>query len=239
MADEKSLADLVVGDRFWLGYAQELVNAAVSAPDRRAEQLTNTITWFWSIYSATVLVVLTIRTPSLGLAIPLGLPVVLLIAAYWLASCVRAPILLEFDPRVPAEIEASHHAAVAKKNSLLGWAEIFTGLSAVCVGVAIVAALLSAGPAKPELYGYVGPEAPGKLLFGGEFAKQAVVRVNVQPVVATPATAKDLAKVYRASDTGELRDELDVPESKSYRVTAAWNEDKVEKTIAIDVKRGE
>ena len=56
---------------------------------------------------------------------------------------------------------------------------------------------------------------------------------------AEPSTHFLLAKVYRASDTGELRDELDVPESKSYRVTAAWNEDKVEKTIAIDVKRGE
>jgi hypothetical protein len=239
MAEEKSLADLMVGDRFWLGYAQELVRAAVSAPDRRAEQLTNAIAWFWSIYSAAVLVIFTAQKPSLAISVPLALPVILLILAYWLASRVRAPIRIEFDPRVPSEIETIHHEAAAQKNRMLSWAEGVTGLAGACVVVAVVLALSGTASAKPDFYGYADRQASSKLVLGGSFPKLSVLRVHVQPGGSASTSANDMSMVYRASEYGELQARLDVPQADSYRVTVGWKEEKIEKTITIQVNRGE
>ena len=239
MADEKPLADLVVGDRFWLGYAQEMVKAAVSARDRRAEQLTNGIAWFWTVYSAAALVILTTRTPAppLVVFVLLALPMVLLIVAYYVASMVRAPIRIEFDPRVPAEIEAAHRQAVLHKIRALTIAERVTGLAVVCVVVGILFALTTAAPPKTDLQGYVGGQGSDKLLLLGTLPKDAVVRIRVQSAGTTPTPAKEVSQLHRASATGELRAELDVPEAPAYRVTATWKEDMVEKSITIPVKR--
>jgi hypothetical protein len=237
MAEEKSLADIVVGDRFWLSCAQDMVKAAISAPDQRAEQLTTAVAWFWSIYSAAALVVFTTRKLPVAIAIPLALPIVLLIAAYWFASRVRVPIHVEFDPRVPSEIEAVHRQAASQKRHLLAWAERFTGLAAACVVVAVMAAVFTESPSKPDFYGYTDRQVSGKLLVGGAFPGQAIVRVQVEPVGTVPSPAKDISQVYRASEGGELHTQLDVPPARAYRVTAGWNEDKIEKTITIQVKR--
>ena len=76
MSEPKALADLIVGDRFWLGYAQELVRAAVSAPERRAEQLAAAAAWLWTIYSSAVLVALGLggARPPMPAAFALALP---------------------------------------------------------------------------------------------------------------------------------------------------------------------
>jgi hypothetical protein len=238
MPDEKPLADLLVGDRFWLGYAQELVKAAVSAPDRRAEQLINGIAWFWTVYSAAVLVVFTTRSqaPPLWISIILVSPTVLLVVAYWVASRVRVPILIEFDPRVPSQIEAAHSQAVSRKNQLLSVAEGVTALAAVCVVAAGVVALFTGPTGKTELHGYVNREGAKKLLVLGTFPKEAVVRV-VEAVKGAAVPVKELSQLQRASEKGELRTEIDVPEAEVYRVTATWNEEKVEKSITISVRR--
>jgi hypothetical protein len=234
----KSLADLVVGDRFWLGYAQELGRAAVSAPDRRAEQLTNAIARFWSIYSAAALIVFTTRSPSLAILVPLALPVVLLIVAYWLASEVRAPIRIEFDPRVPSEIEAVHHQGALQKNRMLFWAEIVTGLAAACVVVAIVIALSTTSAAKPDFYIYAGLQDSNKLVLGGTFrnSRSCVCMFNLSVWLRLPQ--RMCPWCYRTSLEGELQAQPDVPQADAYRVTVGWNEEKVEKTITIEVKRG-
>ena len=167
MADEKSLSDLVVGDRFWLAYAQELVRAAASAPDRRAEQLSGAIAWFWTIYSAAVLVVFTTKTPSFAVSVPLALPVFLLILAHWLASRVRIPILTDFDPRVPSEIEAAHRNRIVEKNRMLAGAEAVTGFAAACVSIAVALSLFATAAPKPDFYASLAGRDPVKLLLGG------------------------------------------------------------------------
>lgn len=239
MPDEKPLADLVVGDRFWLGYAQQMVKAAVAAPDRRAEQLTNEIAWFWTVYSAAALVFLTTRAqaPPLAVSVLLALPTVLLIVGYFMASRVRAPIQLKFDPRVPSEIEAAHRKAVSHKNRALTVAEVITGLAAACVLIGIVFALTATSSPKTDLHGYLGSQGSQKLLLLGAFPKEAVVRIRVQTPGTAAAPAKEVFLLHRASATGELRSELDVPEAQAYRVTASWNEGNVEKSITVPVKR--
>ena len=211
----------------------------LTAPDRRAEQLINGIAWFWTVYSAAALVVLTTRAPLLPLVVSMmiALPTVLLIVAYYVASLVRAPIRIEFDPRVPTEIEAAHRHAVRPKNRALTVAEGVTGLAVACVVVGILLALTTAVPPKQDLHGYVGGQGSDKLLLLGTFPKETVVRIRVQTVGTTTAPAKEVSQLRRASATGELRAELDVPEAKAYRVTATSNEDKVEKSIAIPVQR--
>ena len=239
MPDEKPLVDLVIGDRFWLAYAQELVKAAASAPDRRAEQLTGSIAWFWTIYSAAALVVFTTKTPSFAVSVPLVLPVFLLILAYWMASRVRIPILAEFDPRVPSEIETAHHNRIIAKNRMLAGAEFVTGLAAACIAFAVALSLFATASPKPDFYGSLAGQNPGKLLVGGAFPKDVVVRIDVQPFVKSGAAQQTSSRLLRASSAGELKGELDLTPADSYRVTASWNEDKAEKTNTIRVKRDE
>lgn len=237
MPDDKPIADLVVGDRFWLGYAQEMVKAALSAPDRRAEQLNNGIAWFWTVYSAAVLVVFSTRTQALppALSVLLALPTALLMVAYWLASEVRAPILIEFDPRVPSEIEAAHRHAVLQKNRKLSVAAIVTGVAGACVVVAGILALLSTAHGNTDLHAYVGPKGSGKLMLFGTFPKGSIVRVSVRAFDA-PVPTVELSQLQHASEKGEVLAEMTVPEARAYRVTATWNEEQVEKSITIHVK---
>lgn len=237
MADEKSLADLIVGDRFWLAYAQELVKAAASAPDRRAEQLSAAIAWFWTIYSAAALVVFTTRTPSFAVSVPLVLPIFLLVLAYWLASRVRIPVFADFDPRVPSEIEAAHRSRIVEKNRMLAAAEAVTGLAAACVALAVALSLFATGAPKPEFYGSIAGRDSDKLLLGGTFPRQAVIRIDVQSVVKSGVAPQASSRLLRASDTGEFEAQIDIPRADAYRVTATWNEDKLEKSVTIRVNR--
>jgi len=219
--------------------AQEIVKAAITAPDRRAEQLTSGIAWLWSVYTAVTLVVLTTRSQSLpvGATALLAMPAILLIVAYWFASRVRNPYLVRFDPRIPREIADAHRDAVAWKNRALAVAEAITGIAASCVVIATVGAFVAPTPVKAELHGYI-LRSSNKLLLAGAFPQHAAVRLLVRTTGMNPAP-REVSLLQLVSATGELHAELDVPQAQSYRVSASWDEDKTERSISFSVERAD
>lgn len=238
MADEKALADLVVNDRFWLAYAQEAVRNAVAAPERRAEQLAAGIVWFWTLYSAAALVALT--TGSARLSTPaawlVALPSAVLVLAYWTALRVRRPMLIDFDPRVPEEIEQAHHAAAQQKRRLLQRAERMTVGAAASVVLALATGLLGSAPAPAvELSATVDPHHPARLLVWGSVGERALVLLSAQPASAPAAAASAVVWQERADEKGVLRASLPLTGGLPQRVTATWTEDRLERRAALTV----
>jgi hypothetical protein len=226
----------------------------ITIPDRRAEQLTNAIAWFWTIYSAAVLVVLSSRSlPSghwsfcglvpihkgLFISTLLVLPSLLLIGAYLQALEVRNPKYFDIDPCVPKLIEMAHRKAAKQKMKALNRANLWTAGAACSVILAILSTLWLITPANIQLDGQLGRQgSPPELLLNGTFPKNLQICFQV----ATIGEANRSLGTYDnfpcySSPTGELQTSLrGVPISKSYKVIATWNEEKATKSITIDVK---
>lgn len=232
MSEPKPLADLIVGDRFWLGYAQELVRAAVSAPERRAEQLAAAVAWLWTIYSSAVLVVLGVggARPPMPAALALALPSALLIVAYWSAARVRRPIPVEFDPRVPVQIEQVHAAAARDKAGQLEAAERWAGVATASVVLALLVALIAPGTPHVELAVRADPADPQQLLVLAAVPADAVVQLSVRPADAGASAAA--SRLERADAHGRLQARLPVAGPGPQRVTATWREGTLERSVS-------
>ncbi len=241
MTDPKPLADITVGDRFWLAYAQELVRGAVSAPERRAEQLSAAIAWLWTIYSSAALVVLAVggaRLPILA-SLLIALPSVLLIVAYWLASRVRRAIAVEFDPRVPAQVEFAHAQAAQVKARSLRFAEAAAAIAACSVVLSLLTALLGKGGPEAELAVRADPADPRQLLVLGSMPKHAAVQLSVRDTAASAAAGGTVSSLERADDQGLLRARLRAAGDGPQRVTATWTDGQLERSVSTLVKRGD
>lgn len=241
MTDPKPLADITVGDRFWLAYAQELVRGAVSAPERRAEQLSAAIAWLWTIYSSAALVVLVVggaRLPILS-SLLIALPSVLLILAYWLASRVRRPIAVEFDPRVPAQVEFAHAQAAHEKTRNLRFAEAAAAIAACSVVLALLTALLGKGGPHAQLAVRLDPADPQQLLVLGSMPNHSEVQLSVRDAAASAAAGGTVSLLERADGQGVLRARLRAAGNGPQRVTATWTDGPLEHSVSILVKRSD
>ncbi len=240
VADENRppLAEIVVGDRFWLAYAQDAVRGAVKAPEARAAQLASTIAWFWTVYSAAG--VLAIAFGSERLHTPLGalvgVPSALLIFAYWKASVVGRPLLFHFDPRVPAEIERAFTEAAGIKQASLRSAEFWTGAAAVLVVLGLSAAFLLPAPGKTSLTARFDPTDSTRLLVVAEVARDTMVTFTAAAASAPAGAPSSAVALARASREGVASATLRVTPGDQ-RVTAAWVDDraKVDRSMSVNV----
>ena len=240
MADESRtpLADIIVGDRFWLAYAQDAVRGAVKAAEARAAQLASTIAWFWTVYSAAG--VLAIAFGSERLHTPLGalvgVPSALLIFAYWKASVVGRPLLFHFDPRVPAEIERAFTEAAGIKKASLRSAEFWTGAAAVLVVLGLSAVFLLPAPGRTSLTALFDPTDSARLLVAAEVARDTMVTFAAT-AASTPAGAHSSAvTLARANEEGLASATLRVNPG-AHRVTASWVDDKakIDRSMSVSV----
>ena len=245
MPDEKPLSELIVGDRFWLAYAQDIVRGAITAPERRAEQLAAAIAWFWTIYSAAALVALTTGAARLPSAAPwlLALPSAILILAYWLAARVRRPMPIDFDQRIPEQIAQVHAAVALQKRASLRNAEAAAGVAAACVVVALLAAMLGTATPRAELSALVDPLDRQRLTVLAQVSKNALVVFSAQPAsapasaVGPAASAIASSLLKRADADGVVQATFATAGPLPQRVSAAWTDDKVERTASVVVGR--
>jgi hypothetical protein len=142
---ENELADLIVGDRFWLRRAQVLVEGSVGRPHAAAIRLMTTIAWFWGVYSgaAIVGVALGARHYPAWQAVVLASPAVLLVVAYGAALWATLPVYVAFDPRIPAEVRGAHEHIARQKRVRLALALVLTFMAALGVAMSVVVAAVS------------------------------------------------------------------------------------------------
>ena len=240
MADDKRppLADIVVGDRFWLAYAQEAVRGAVKAPEARAAQLAATIAWFWTVYSAAGVLAIAFGADRLGtpLAALVAVPSAILIFAYWKASNVGRPLLFTFDPRVPADIKDAFTEAAALKQASLKSAELWTGIAAVLVVVGLAVAFLLPGPSTTALLARVDPVDKGQLLIAAEVPRHAAVTFTAMAASAPAGPSSAASVLVQANGDGKANVVLKVMPG-AHRVTVAWTDDKskIDRAMSVEV----
>jgi hypothetical protein len=238
VADEKPLSEIIVGDRFWLAYGQEMVRGAILAPERRAEQLCTAISWFWTIYSTVALAVLTVARPQLPTtaALFIALPSVVLIFAYWKASSVRRAVLTDVDLRIPQQIQLVHAAAARQKRMALSSAEFYAGAGALSVVAALVVALWV--PVRPQLALHAKLDAadPLRLLVLAQVPKQALVHIQARAASAADGGGPAVVALQRAADDGSARAELQLASKGAHRVTVTWSVEGLEYRLSTEVK---
>jgi hypothetical protein len=133
-------SELAASDAYWLAKGSEMITATVSKRELAAEKLTSAIVWFWTVYSAAAIFSgVQARDHAVVFRILLAAPAVALILAYLAALSVLVPIALEFDPRVPRDIQDAYQTAGLTKQRRLRIAFALLTLSSVLVASAITA----------------------------------------------------------------------------------------------------
>ena len=242
MADGKPapLGDLVVGDRFWLAYAQEAVRGAVKAPEQRAVQLAGTIAWFWTVYSAAAILAVALGGDRFSTVVSwlIALPSLALIFAYWQAVRVGRPLTFTFDPRVPDEIASAFEVAAKSKQSALRAAERWTTLAGLLVAAALITALLQAPAGSASITASVDPADARRILVLASVPKDTAVTFVARAASAPTSSASSASTLERAGSAGVARAALRAAAAGTHSVTAAWTADasKTRHSMSVDVK---
>ena len=242
MADGKPapLGDLVVGDRFWLAYAQEAVRGAVKAPEQRAVQLAGTIAWFWTVYSAAAILGVALGGDRFGAVVSwlIALPSVALIFAYWQAVRVGRPLTVTFDPRVPDEISSAFEVAAKAKQSALRAAEAWTTVAGFLVAAALIAALLQAPSGSASISASIDPADARRILVLASVPKETAVTFVARAASAPASSASSSSTLEKSGSDGVARASLRAVSSGTHSVTAAWTADagKTRHSMSVDVK---
>ncbi|WP_280153453.1 hypothetical protein [Piscinibacter sp. XHJ-5] len=241
MADDKRtpLADIVVGDRFWLAYAQEAVRGAVKAPEQRALQLAGAIAWFWTVYSAAGILAVALGGDRFGklVALLIALPSLVLVIAYWQAVRVGRPLTFKFDPRIPSEISSAFEQAASAKQSALRAAEIWTAIAGFLVAGALVTALLQSPASAPSLAARFDPSDRTRLLVVASVSKGAAVTFVARAASAPSGAASTASSLEKAGADGQVHASLPVAALAGQSVTASWSDDatKTRHSMSVDV----
>jgi hypothetical protein len=234
-----ALADIVVGDRFWLAYAQEAVRGAVKAPEQRAVQLASAIAWFWTVYSAAGILAVALGGDRFGQLVSLliALPSLALIIAYWQTVRVGRPLTFKFDPRVPSDISSAFEQAALAKQSALRAAEICTTIAGLLVAIALVTALLQSPAGAPSLAARFDPADKTRLLIVASISKGTPVTFVARAASAPAGVASSASTLEKATSDGRVHASLRVAAPGAQSVTAAWSDDatKTHLSMSVDV----
>jgi hypothetical protein len=136
-----------IDDAFWLDHSKEMIKNAIPAQDKGAETLQKSLAWFWTVYSAAVVIgaALTEKNYPVWVTILIALPSPILVLAYFLASYVSMPGVVRFDPRHADQIQEEHQRVLRYKGKQLRIALMGTLLAAVLVAIALVATSTTPG----------------------------------------------------------------------------------------------
>jgi hypothetical protein len=134
-----------VDDQYWLDYAKTITDSATTSRDQAASRLTSALGWLWTIYTgaATVGVALGKTDFPLYIALLIAAPVPLILVGYWLSMWASSPVLLRFDPQVPADMRAVYARIVQTKDRRLVLALSVSLLASVTAASSIVVASVS------------------------------------------------------------------------------------------------
>lgn len=225
-ANTQNLSDVVVGDRFWLSYAQDAVRGAIAGPEARATQLAGAIAWFWTVYSSVGILVAVFAPENVSslASIFVGAPSFILIIAYWYAVRVGRPMLFTFDPRVPAEIANAYAQAAKEKHATLKKAERWTASAGACVTIGFGIALLSNDGHSTSLAARFDPVDSTRILVNASVPRNVIVTFVAQAASGAAGQLLAVSAIERASPDGTARSTLRVASRSAYRVSASWTD---------------
>lgn len=211
---------------YWFGVAAELIKTRVSRIDTAADKFVAGIAWFWSAYTASALVGISLANRALEdeQLVLVAAPVVVLIAAYLAALYTLAPgKAVPFDPRVPSDIKLAEQARVEQKRNRLKLTLGLTTLGAVVVAVAI-GVVLAAPEAGPTAFSADFQEADSSIEVSGRVSDGKSIPVTLCMIPATETECVGDARTVRVttSESGAFSGAFEDVEPAEYTVEATW-----------------
>jgi hypothetical protein len=242
--DDQDSAVTNAGSReFWLAVGAKIIENRVTRQDTAADKLVSAVAWFWTAYTASALVGIGLADRSLTWwrLLLAALPSIILIAAYMTATRALMPVDVQFDPRLPVDIERADNDVARKKNRRLSRAKWLTWAGAVSVAVAIVVvATAPASDADAFTASFEGQSTgPGKILFSGRIhdEKDLPVTVELSPHKDATASAQKLQPLMvTTSASGDFNGLFQNVAPATYDVRASWKVDNQARMVSVTVK---
>lgn len=140
----------LVNDAYWFGFSKSLIDSALKSRDDAAATLQVFVGWLWTVYTAGAVVGINVGKLSLGFwpSVLIGSPVIALIAVYWMTIWVRIPEVIEFDPRLPKDIERAYNHNIKEKQGRLHRTLVWTAFAGALAATAIVYASVASSTAQ-------------------------------------------------------------------------------------------
>lgn len=129
-----------VDEQFWFNYSEMLIKTSPEKIDSAAKKLQNLIVWLWGIFTTYSVIGINLQESNYNIyvTILIILTSVSLIFVYWGTAWVQMPIKIEFDPRVPDEIEEGYASIIRKKISRIKIALVGSLFATFMVSLSLV-----------------------------------------------------------------------------------------------------
>jgi hypothetical protein len=131
-----------INDAYWFSYSKTVVDRAIQSRDDAAEKLQTYVAWLWTVYTLGASVGFALGKLSLDFwpAILVSSPVLALVIVYWMTVWVRVPVLCQFDPRIPEQIEKLYSHNLLLKQRRLKLTLVAAAAAALLVSCALFCA---------------------------------------------------------------------------------------------------
>jgi hypothetical protein len=215
----------LVDDHYWLGRAAKLIEEAVDVKRATADRLVHAVAWLATAFVlfATTFFATKLTSPShLVLGVCSGTALIV-ISAYLVAVHAASPTYVEFDPRVPAEIESAYSemATTARKRIRVASATTVAAAVGVMASLVVLIASQSSTASRPQLHATLESGRQSTVVVSGEDvgANQDVV------VTVIPDQGAARSVTSRVDDRGDFAADVIVEAASSYRARVAWTTD--------------
>ena len=209
----------MVDDLYWLERGRTILDESAASADSAAQRLVTAVGWFWTAYTGTTIIGLSIIDRNLSTADKrlVALPFIVLLGAYALAHHASMPLSKAFDGRFPDQVRALHNEAIRVRTRRLRLALVATAAGAISVAIAVTAAIAtSAEHLSVDIAVRVVDDVPAVILSGRlDDATEATA-------IVTPQDQASEAVVLELSDSGRYSEVVEVAEAESYEVTVSW-----------------
>lgn len=215
-----------IDEEYWFTFSETLIGKAQDRQEQAAEKLQNLVLWLWGIYTASAAVGFALAKKDIPLwpTLLIAAASASLIAVYWGTVWVRVPLLVEFDPRSPTEIEHAYAELIYARNRRLQITLVLSVVAAVAVTVSLVIASTIKESQPPGLTAsIVSSRGNDAVAATARVGKTKEVRVDVRDQDGNSVT--EGAGVYLPTDEGLLQVSLPIKGMHSdIVVVVEWEE---------------
>lgn len=216
----------MLNDEYWLAYAKKSTENSLTARNEGAAKLEKMVLWFWGLYTASFTIGVSINAidAPVGVLAFLALPIVTLIATYWLCIWTQMPVTSQFDPRIPHEIMSGYNTAVREKTIRFNLSLIGTVISSLSLAGALFALAFVDKKESISVKASFNTKKD-RIIISGTLPKNATVITTVDTGGGSSRKSVFYSNIHKTQDNGFFN--LNIPAdttSKSYGICVEWEE---------------
>ena len=229
----------IINDEYWLKYAKTSVENSITARNDAAAKLEKMVLWFWSLYTASFTIGITINllaAPVWVLSL-LASPIVLLIITYWLCVWAQLPVTATYDPRIPSEIQTGYNQGLKIKNNRFHLALLLTFLSALLLAIALFSLSFVHKKENYVINAFYN-DNKSCIIISGSLPKNTIVNTSLDSIDNKNIKVGFFSNTYKIQENGILN--INVPIKNPPReiiVSTTWKDSDIEKGFIQKVKK--